>query len=110
MLAGCGGDEPEPDDDLTVRDALPRIVDAETPDGHYSLPLDGSATLELPTDTPPPEVTGTSVQLIDVASLQDPGALLWELRATEVGTTTIVADVDGTERTWVIDVPIDPDV
>jgi hypothetical protein len=98
-----GGSSDDPRDEvLEDRGALPRVVDADTPDGRCELPLDGSATLELPTDTTPPQVRGMSVELIDVASFQDPGAQRWELRSVAVGTTTIVAEVAGTARTWVV--------
>jgi len=89
------------DDGQTVG-PLPRFVTEATPDGRYTMVVDDSATLELPQGTTSPSVTGTAVEVFDVASLADSGVAQWEIRAIERGESTVTAIVDGREHVWTV--------
>jgi predicted secreted protein len=109
ILAGCGQDEPadgptSPSTTIEVTttkheettttgpismDPAPRLFTQETPTGSYVMAIGQTAALRLVPGTPPPVVEGTSVLVLEVAFLTDPGYREWELRAVEVGETSI---------------------
>lgn len=92
------------DDDLPGgADPAPRFFSLDTPSGRYSIAVGGSATLELPGDLPRPELTGTSVELIDMAAFAPTGTNQWEIRGKEGGTSEIRVGVDGPR--WELVVP-----
>lgn len=113
MLAGCGRDDTveEPTSSPTVEvtstqpteeptttpgsiptEPAPRLFNADTPPGDYEMAIGQTSALRLAPDGPIPVVEGTSVLLIEVAFFEDPGYREWELRAVDVGTTSIQLD------------------
>jgi hypothetical protein len=80
----------------------PRFFTIATPSGSYTLTLDGTSTLQLPPDTPQPTVSGTSVLVMDVASLTNTGNKQWELRAVQAGETTISVETPENSKTWTL--------
>jgi hypothetical protein len=80
----------------------PRFFTVETPSGRYLLPLGASATIQLAAGSEPPSVSGTSIELIDLAPLADGGNQQWEMRAVGSGTATVTVAADGAEVRWEI--------
>lgn len=71
-----------------------------------------SSTLQLPPDTPALRVDGDAIEVLDVASFDDPGTAQWEIRAAGPGRATIETDLADGPRRWIVHVeddrPLDP--
>jgi predicted secreted protein len=125
LLAGCSQSaDPADDGTTTTRDmatttittetdretttsaetatSAPRFFTEDTPEGTYSMELEDSSTMRLPSDAPPPDVSGTSVMVLEVAYVTNPGYKEWELRAVEVGKTSITIETGSASLTWTL--------
>lgn len=108
MVADAPAEEQVEDGAVRVPPAdttpLPRHVTEATPAGEYRMTVGDSSTLQLPPGTPELRVGGDAVEVMDVASFDDPGSAQWEIRAVGPGRATIEADFAAGPRRWVVHV------
>jgi predicted secreted protein len=74
----------------------------KTAEGAYSMLVGDTSSLRLGPKSPPPEVEGSSVLVLELAFLTDPGYKEWELRAVEPGETTVTVESGSEPLTFLL--------